>query len=539
MLDQFAKKYIEYNKITNKLNLDEYYKNNSYISGTFIISLDKDYERYAETLKIINTLNIDNNIIKFPAVNGKSLKRSNRPIYDKFNKINPSEIGCFMSHFTLYLLASEHENQNAYTLIFEDDIIINNNIKGDIKQKIDSALTMEPEMLYLGKCFEYCTDMVKINDDLHYGFNPVCFHSYIIKNSFAKQVVNYILKQQIIDEPIDNLLAKLIRQNKLLVFHPSLFIQNIKWESNLRDKKKQQSNTTECSSIRKIKKMIEHFDINNQNKNILKDFIEKHVNNLNDVNLLNYYDNTTKYNEPFVISLDKDANKYNNTKQLLETINLNPIKFNAIYGKDIDENICNLFSNLSKNEIGCMISHIIVIYIISKHKSEGQYSIIFEDDIMFNNNIGLSGNVLKQKLDDAISYNPNLIYLGKCFESCSDIKQIKDDIYYGNRPLCLHAYMVKNSFAKQIINYIFSQNKFTAPIDVVIPQIANNINIIDFHPSLFYQNPNYTSNLRGKMAQYYNTLDCEDDRVNMKYNFIFYVIICIIGLIFTFKQLIV
>ncbi len=538
MLDQFAKKYIEYNKLINKINLDEYYKNTSLISGTFIISLDKDYERYAETLKLINSLNIDDNIIKFPAINGKSLKRSNRLIYHKFSKINPSEIGCFMSHFTLYLSASEHQNQNAYTLIFEDDITLNNNNGGNIKQKIDSALNMDPEMLYLGKCFESCSDMVKINDDLHYGFNPVCFHSYMIKNSFAKQVVNYIINQQYINEPIDNLLAKLIHENKLLVFHPSLFIQNIKWESNLRDKKKQQSNTTECSNIRKIKKIIEHFEINNK-KNILKDFVENYVNNLDDVHLLTYYNNTAKYNEPFVVSLEKDSNKYNNTKQLLETLALEPIKIDAIYGKNLDENICDLFTNLSKNEIGCMISHIITIYIISKHKSKEQYSIIFEDDIMFNNKINLNDVILKQKLNDAISYNPNLIYLGKCFESCSNIKQIKDDIYYGNKPLCLHAYMIKNSYAKAIINYIFSQNKFMAPIDVVIPQIANNMNIIDFHPSLFYQNPNYTSNLRGKIAQYYNTLDCEDDRLNVKYNSIFYTIICVIIIIYILKKLIV
>ena len=67
-------------------------------------------------------------------------------------------------------------------------------------------------MVYLGKCFESCSNMAKIKDDLYYGYNPVCFHSYMIKNSFAKQVVDYINAQSVIDEPIDNLVVKLIKK---------------------------------------------------------------------------------------------------------------------------------------------------------------------------------------------------------------------------------------------------------------------------------------------------------------------------------------
>ena len=538
MLNQFAKNYIEYNNKIKKLDLNEYYKNNSNINSAFVISLDKDFERYRETIELLDSLKLDCKIIKFPAVNGKSLKRSNRTIYNIFRKINPSEIGCFISHFVLYYIASEHSNPNAYTLIFEDDIALNNNTKNNIKQKITDLLIHDPDMVYLGKCFESCSNMAKIKDDLYYGYNPVCFHSYMIKNSFAKQVVDYINAQSVIDEPIDNLVVKLIKSNKLLVFHPSLFIQNIKWESNLRDKKKQHFNTTECSNIRKMKKMIEHFDVHDQSTDTLKEFIINYIHNLNDINLLAYYDNDmTEYNNPFVISLKSDMIKFDNTQKLLQSLNMEPIKFDAIYGKNLDKNILDLFTNLSNNEIGCMLSHISVLYLISKHKSKNQYSIIFEDDIMLNSDINLNSDILKQKISNAIDHDPKLIYLGKCYEVCSNMKQINDDIYYGNRPLCLHAYMIKNSYAKTIIDYIFSQNKISVPIDNLIPQITKDNEIIVFHPSLFYQNLNYTSNLRGKISQYYGTIDCNNNILKIKLILIFFIIFFIIGIIFVFKKL--
>lgn len=255
MLD-FAKDYIEYNRKMNKLDLEEYYRNNySNISSTFIISLDKDHERYRETNNLLEGLDIEN-IIKFPAVYGQSLKNTNKSIFNTFNKLSAGEIGCFLSHFIIYYIASEHVNENCYTLIFEDDVILNSN---NIVQKINDAIMYNLDMIYLGKCYECCTNLTTIKDDLYYGYNPVCFHSYLIKNSFAREIVNYIGKQSVIDEPIDNFVARLIRKDRLLVFHPSLFIQNVAWESNLREKDKQQFNNIECSYLRQTKKFIEHF----------------------------------------------------------------------------------------------------------------------------------------------------------------------------------------------------------------------------------------------------------------------------------------
>jgi len=522
MLSIFAENYIQYNKSINKLQLGNYYTNNSKISDAFVISLDKDINRYRETITLLMDLNTD--YIRFPAIYGKGLKHVNKGIFNKFNisKLSNGEIGCALSHICLYTLAMTHPNPDAYTLIMEDDVSLQHPIPPNkFHQKLVESISYNPDMVYLGKCFENCANMQLIKNDVYYGYMPVCFHSYMIKNSFAKKVMEYINSLEIINKPIDVLVGSLLKPKKVIVFHPSLFIQNIKHISNLRERESQIHNNTECVAIIKNNKKIEKFNggnekINtnvNENNNKLIDFIKNYVNNTNNMDLLSFYNTEKSYDSPFIISLKKDIDKYTNAKKILGGLDFEPIRMDAIYGKDLRGQyieICDLFSNLSDPEIGCFVSHLIVIYIISKHKNKDGYSIIFEDDIMVKNNDYVK---IKNKILDVMKYNANMVYLGKCLESCVNITPIDDnsDIFYGYRPLCLHAYMIKNSFAKQIIDYIKLQNNYILPIDRLILKVAkDHKDIIVFHPSLFYQNINYDSNLRGKFLQQFNDYECVD-----------------------------
>lgn len=496
MITNFSKNYI-----LNNLDLSTYYNNNNHINDAFIITLDKDKQRYDQTLKILNNLNL--NCIKFPAIYGKTLKLTNPNIYHKFKKINSGEIGCACSHLIIYYIASQHKNQNAYTLIFEDDIILKNDITPDaFNKKITNAISHNPDIVYLGKCFEYCNKIKNINDDLYYGYKPVCFHAYIIKNSFAKNIVNYVDIVKTINKPIDSLVTFLSKPKKTLIFHPSIFNQNLTHPSNLRDIKVQKYNNTEC-------KKLEHFENINKTKNGLIEFVKQYVNNMDDL-LTQYNDN------PYVISLDKDIVKYNNTKEILKQLDFIPNKFNAIYGKQLqitNPEIFELFDNLSPSEIGCFISHVIVIYIISKQHND--YGIVFEDDIALNPNI--NPNDIIQKINSVKLYNANIVYLGKCLEQCITIKPINNetDLYYGSSPLCLHAYMIKNTFAKQIIEYLENQDIYNLPIDKIILNVTKNKEeIIIFHPSLIIQDYKYDSNLRSKFSQQFNSYECKTGDFN-------------------------
>lgn len=524
MLKSFSENYIQYNTSMNKLDLTNYYYYNEKISDAFVITLDKDTERFEETLSLLAKLNI--NHIRFPAVYGKTIKQTHNALFNKFSTITNGEIGCALSHFCIYLIASEHQNPNGYTLIMEDDIKLRSPITSqEFHEKINDSLTYDPNVVYIGKCFEKCDNMKHINDDIFYGYHPVCFHSYMIKNAFAKTVVDYITSLNTINKPIDEIIASLLQPQKIIVFHPSLLIQNIKHISNLRNRETQQYNNTECTTSKKIilkHKSIEKFGSNN----ILIDYVKQYVGNTNNLQLMSYYNSKKSHDNPFIISLPKDTNKYNNTTVILEDIGLNPIKMEAVYGKNLVKThpeICDLFKSLSYPEIGCFISHIITLYIISKHSNPDGYSIIFEDDITIKSQ---DPTTIKPKILNSMKYNANMVYLGKCLESCFKITPIENNMFYGYKPLCLHAYMVKNSFAKQVIDYIKSQQLYDLPVDKIILNVVDKKeDIIVFHPSIFYQNSEYESNLRGKIAQQFNFMDCNINSLIIKY-ILFFVVVC-------------
>lgn len=264
---------------------------------------------------------------------------------------------------------------------------------------------------------------------------------------------------------------------------------------------------------------------------MLKSFCQQYINRYN---YTKYFTNPNKISGSFIISLPKDITKYNNSKKILNKLHLSPIKINAIYGNDLENSaLSKMFKNISYPEIGCFISHVITLYIISQHQNKDGYTMIFEDDIT------IEDYNIKNKILKVISYNPNLVYLGKCLEICGEMKQInKDehDIFYGYKPLCLHAYMVKNSFAKTIIDYLDTQELYTEPIDRLILKVTKENDIMVFHPSLFYQNINYDSNLRGKFAQRFNIMDCRVINIKYDYTNILLIMIVIVMMIIISKS---
>jgi len=230
---------------------------------------------------------------------------------------------------------------------------------------------------------------------------------------------------------------------------------------------------------------------------------------INPYNYQEYYNNNEFVNGPFIISLEKDIEKYNNAKQILEKLQLQPIKFDAINGMELKNNrpdIVNKFKYLNDGEIGCFISHFLIYYIASQHPNPDQYTMIFEDDI----GTDIDAKTFNNKLNNAIKYNKDLIYLGKCAELCFMTKQVYDDLYTGYQPYCMHAYMIKNSFAKKVVNDVNKLEIINLPIDRIIFNSIKENQILEYHPSLFYQDPKYPSSLRGTILQIANELECRD-----------------------------
>lgn len=256
-----------------------------------------------------------------------------------------------------------------------------------------------------------------------------------------------------------------------------------------------------------------------------------------------YYNNNELINNPFVISLEKDTHKYQNATQILEKLNFEPMKFNAINGKELKTtrpDIFEKFKSLNDGEVGCFLSHFSIYYLASLHSNPDQYTMIFEDDI----GTDISAGSLNNKLKDVIRYNKDLVYLGKCGEFCLIIKQLHDDLYQGYKPYCMHAYMIKNSFAKKVVDAINQLKIIDLPIDNIIFNYINKDQILEYHPSLFFQDPKYSSNLRATMLQIVNELECSDTpnlpkkimKVHKtKINHVLLISIIIVGMLLIYK----
>ena len=110
---------------------------------------------------------------------------------------------------------------------------------------------------------------------------------------------------------------------------------------------------------------------------------------------------------------------------------------------------------------------------------------IFEDDI--------SSKVkknYKQIIENAMSNIPNdwdIVYFGRCWDNCNEMKKITNDLYKVTSPLCRHAYGLTKNGAKKILKY-------------TIPMYHNGDKMYSFnikngkikayaiHPGIFFQN---------------------------------------------------
>jgi glycosyl transferase family 25 len=192
---------------------------------------------------------------------------------------------------------------------------------------------------------------------------------------------------------------------------------------------------------------------------------------------------------------EKKKNILNNEKKLNKKINI----FDAIIGKNIDidklnvydENIKLNYEFKTKSELGCYLSHLMLIK--KAINSNKKYTVVFEDDFTI-----LSNDLNKDILDITKKVNDDfdIIYLGNLYESKSE--QVIDNIYKKSNIIPLvgfHGILINNKNAQKIFNYLVDINE---TVDTHIANLIddNKINYYVIYPSLVNQNNNYESTLR-------------------------------------------
>lgn len=152
--------------------------------------------------------------------------------YKKDNyHLKRNELNCFKSHINVL---KEAYKQNKNVLIFEDDVYIplSRMTKYDNKKtirlimiEIIKKLPRDWDILYFGKCFDYCSTNYEISKNLYRIFYPLCSHAYYIN----KKTIHKILKADkylLFNYPYDIFLKKIIQKNNLKTYGSIIFDQD-------------------------------------------------------------------------------------------------------------------------------------------------------------------------------------------------------------------------------------------------------------------------------------------------------------------------
>ena len=183
---------------------------------------------------------------------------------------------------------------------------------------------------------------------------------------------------------------------------------------------------------------------------------------------------------------------------------------------------------LSNGKIACYLSHVNILqnFLNSKNNT----CLIFEDDIKPNNSIHNMNIILKDVFSN-IPINWDVLYLGRCLDSCTKDNKISNYLVKNINPNCTHAI----AFTKKGVQKFYENSGFIPkdkPIDWVIRDLikSGKLNSYSVKPSLFRQN---RENFSSEIDKQTNSIsDCSN------FNIIYYIICPILIIITIFLILI-
>lgn len=220
------------------------------IDAAFVINLDRDTERLAQ----FQSQSLPWEITRYPAYYGANLTPDQQVVKAQYVKrptwISHSEIGCLLSHVTLWQKLADHKTWQRIA-IFEDDA--RSHVEGKtIRRQVEGLYSylaqnniLEPDMLYLGKSLDDCTRYQHVWGHVYRTYRPQCLHAYILTRAGANKLLQLAPYREAIDIiPIKALDKGLITA---MTFHPSIYFQDIiGTTSNLRQLSSALNNTSEC-----------------------------------------------------------------------------------------------------------------------------------------------------------------------------------------------------------------------------------------------------------------------------------------------------
>ena len=463
-------------KITGGLNI----LNN--IDNFYIINLDISNDR----LKNIKNQNKEHKLklTRFPAVYGKNIndkKLIEKGLLDKNHKLKKGQIGCYLSHLKL-LKKAKNDNDNII-IVLEDDIVFSKNFKDKLNEYY-KEVPDDWDIIYLGASRVKGKKISKhVLEGVYDKYIDGSFNMGTYAMMLNKKSINKLLKLLIpIKNPIDTTIAKNNKNLKLYYINPSIVSHNNNFKSEIHYINNKEIIKYDQNITHKRPIILEGGDNDVIDKSYYLDWNNKITDNID---------------KKYFINLDNSLDRKKYMDEESKSLDLNLIRFPAVYGQNVNEEklierrVLDKNHKLKKGELGCYLSH---LNLLNKCKDDNDNIVmILEDDIEFGDNF-------KDKLNEYYKEVPNdwdIIYLGgsrlrgrKISEHV--LKGIYDKEPKGDFNMGMYAILLN----KKSINKLL---KITVPIrhaiDTVVAKNNEILNIYFINPSIVHHNNDFISDI--------------------------------------------
>lgn len=151
-------------------------------------------------------------------------------------------------------------------------------------------------------------------------------------------------------------------------------------------------------------------------------------------------------------------------------------------------------SYMRAGEVACFQSHMKALqqFLESSNKT----ALIFEDDLkpcpnytFFQQRVGS----LKEELHRIQRWD--IIYFGRCNDTCMLNKKVSKQLVSGTIPLCLHAYMMSREGARKVLQAAGERVRIQVDVLFVKMIATGQLKALAVNPSIFYQNKDVETTL--------------------------------------------
>ncbi len=221
--------------------------------------------------------------------------------------------------------------------------------------------------------------------------------------------------------------------------------------------------------------------------------------------------------EPYVVSLKTQSERWDYAKSILLNNGIKASRLFAFPKEQVNRKELEKMKIIAPNArldtngtIGCALSHCslwsaMITYNIPK-------MMIFEDDIT-SYSVEEKFESEMKKIFSIIPDDWDLIFCGRCLDTCSTMQKIKDNVYRTFFPSCTHAYIISLNAAKLLLRIPIYTGIDSHMRDFIL---NGALKAYALHPSMFIQDVvRWNSNLRPFDNSITNMTDCELKRIQM------------------------